>query len=209
MGTKSKVVIRPRPFSAGQVLFKQGDRENKNVYMLNSGKIGVYVDEIQVAVITLQGTFFGETAALLEEARTATCVVLEDSVCTVFPGAIIDSILVQYPKISLNLLKMFASRLRETTKKYTAAQEALVRAKRDLNRIRGISDSADLDVVTRLLMDMGTVSLADVNRARKRQDDLAKQKVQKALPAILVEQGAITMYEMIQASKIEKQLTEK
>lgn len=207
---KKQVFIKPQGFSSGTVLFRQGDERNKDLYLLHKGKIGVYVDEIEVAIINTPGTFVGESAALLDEPRNASCVVLSDSYCTVFPGKIIDKIIVQHPAIGLNLLKLQSKRLKRTTQQFISTQKEMVNAKRELNKLKGISTKiAEYDVLTQLLLEMGYVGEEQVEEARKRQAELASQKTEVPVPTILVDMGAITMFEMIQGIKLQREIGER
>ncbi len=58
-------------FSPGSVICQEGEEGNE-MYILNHGKIGIYVGEKQVAKIDKQGAVIGEIALLLGEKRTAT-----------------------------------------------------------------------------------------------------------------------------------------
>lgn len=205
---RPKLVLKPTQFATGSVLFKQNEKKNKDVYILHKGKIGVYVDEMEVAIIEQPGAFIGESAALLDVSRNATCVALADSLCTVLPGNLIDKIIVQYPAIGLNLLKMFAKRVKATTDKYIEVQKDLIEARREMNRVKGVSARiADYDVLSELLCEMGYVTEEQVEHARRKQEQLAKAKVEKTVPALLVDMGIITMYEMIEGMKLQRELS--
>lgn len=209
-GKQGKIHIKPQVFSKGTVLFRQGDTRNKDVYMLNKGKIGVYVDEMEVAIITTPGTFVGESAALLGDARSATCVMLDDSVCTIFPGKVIDKVIVQHPAVGLSLLKMLAKRLKRTTTQFIDMQKKLIEKNREMNKIKGISTKlAEYDVLSQILIEMGYVTEEQVNKAKSKQEEYARNKSEVPVPTILVDMGALTMYEMISGIKLQRELAER
>lgn len=200
-----KANLRPTHFESGAILFKQGDSINKDIYMLNSGKIGVYIDEIEVAVITKKGTFVGESASLLGTERSATCVVLKDSICTVIPGSRIDKIIHDYPQIGLKLVMMFVERLDRTTNKFVELQKDLYELKKKLNQQSGISPKiADYDVLTQILLEMNYVHEEQVRTAKKKQKEYSNDGIEVPVASILVDMGAISVFEMIEGVKLQK-----
>ncbi len=70
-------VLREVRAHKGQVLFRQGD-EGDRFYVLISGGVGVVKDGVPIAKL-LPGEFFGETALLFTDERTATVAATEDS----------------------------------------------------------------------------------------------------------------------------------
>ena len=69
--------IRFRKFSAGEILFKEGARDNKELYFLIQGSVDIAILNHQtlkqIVVATLdKAVLFGEMRALINEPRTAT-----------------------------------------------------------------------------------------------------------------------------------------
>lgn len=201
-----RVVIRPKQYASGSVLFKQGD-VSRDVYILQSGKLGIYVDEVEVAIITDKGSFVGESAALLEEPRNATCIVLMDSIVTELPGRYLDNILQQHAGISAQLLKVLAKRLRTTTKNFTSMQKNVIHLKKEMNKMRKLPEkTGTYDVITDLLVEMNYVTESEIERARKKHEEMLATGVDKGIPHILVDMGIITMYQMIEVMKVQREI---
>ena len=201
-----RVVIQPKQYASGSVLFKQGDA-SRDVYILQGGKLGIYVDEVEVAIITEKGSFVGESAALLEEPRNATCIVLMDSVVTDLPGKYLDNILQQHAGIASQLIKVLAKRLRMTTKNFTSMQKNVIHLKKEMNKMRKLPEkTGTYDVITDLLVEMNYVTESEIERARKKHEAMLATGVDKNIPNILVEMGIITMYQMIEVMKVQREI---
>jgi CRP-like cAMP-binding protein len=70
-------VLREARAAKGTVLFRQGD-EGDMFYVVVEGAVGVVKDGKPIAKLT-EGEFFGETALLFTDVRTATVAATEDS----------------------------------------------------------------------------------------------------------------------------------
>lgn len=70
-------VLREKTFPRGSVLFRQGDQADA-FYVIVEGSVGVVKDGRPIAKL-VAGEFFGETALLFTEERTATIAATEDS----------------------------------------------------------------------------------------------------------------------------------
>jgi CRP-like cAMP-binding protein len=70
-------VLREARASKGSVLFRQGD-EGDMFYVIVEGSVGVVKDGTPIAKLS-EGEFFGETALLFTDTRTATIAATEDS----------------------------------------------------------------------------------------------------------------------------------
>ncbi|MBI4976666.1 MAG: cyclic nucleotide-binding domain-containing protein [Spirochaetes bacterium] len=207
MAETQKLIIRPKHYASGSVLFRQGDN-SRDVYILHSGKIGVYVDEIEVAILTESGIFIGESAALLEEPRNATGVVLMDSTLTELPGKFLDKIIQQHAGIGFRLLQILAKRLQLTTKNFTGMQKNVIHLKKEINKLRRIPEKVGAyDMLTELLLEMGYVTEAEISKAKRRQEELLLMGVEKNISNILVEMNVITMYQMIEVMKVQREIS--
>lgn len=71
------LVLREERVSRGTVLFRQGDEADR-FYVVESGSVGVVKDGAPIAKL-VAGEFFGETALLFTDQRTATVAATEDS----------------------------------------------------------------------------------------------------------------------------------
>lgn len=91
------------------VLFGQGNGEHAEVAVLVEGRLRVDLDDLELAELTMPGTFVGEIGALLGTARTATVTALEPSTVRLIgdPAAFFTT----HPEIGLELARQLAGRL--------------------------------------------------------------------------------------------------
>ncbi len=102
-----------RDFSAGEVLFREGER-GEEMYVIQSGLVRVVkrVGGEYRSLATLgRGEFIGEMAILNGRPRTATALVLEDARCLVIDAATLEQMLSDNTEIALRLVKKLAHRL--------------------------------------------------------------------------------------------------
>jgi CRP-like cAMP-binding protein len=102
-----------REFSAGNVLFREGER-GEEMYVIQSGlvRISKRVGDDERPLATLgRGEFLGEMAILNGKPRTATAVVVEDAKCLVIDSATLEQMIVGNAEIALRLVKKLARRL--------------------------------------------------------------------------------------------------
>jgi CRP/FNR family transcriptional regulator, cyclic AMP receptor protein len=102
-----------RDFSAGEVLFREGER-GEEMYVIQSGLVRVVkrVGGEYRSLATLgRGEFIGEMAILNGRPRTATALVLEDARCLVIDAATLEQMLSDNTEIALRLVKKLARRL--------------------------------------------------------------------------------------------------
>jgi CRP/FNR family transcriptional regulator, cyclic AMP receptor protein len=102
-----------RDFSAGEVLFREGER-GEEMYVIQSGLVRVVkrVGGEYRSLATLgRGEFVGEMAILNGRPRTATALVLEDARCLVIDAATLEHMLSENTEIALRLVKKLAQRL--------------------------------------------------------------------------------------------------
>jgi len=102
-----------RDFSAGNVLFREGER-GEDMYVIQSGLVRVLkrVGGEDRPLATLgRGEFVGEMAILNGKPRTATAVVLEDAKCLVIDAATLEQMIANNAEIALRLVKKLARRL--------------------------------------------------------------------------------------------------
>src|SRR6202042_439964 len=102
-----------RDFSAGEVLFREGER-GEEMYVIQSGLVRIVkrVGGEYRSLATLgRGEFIGEMAILNGRPRTATALVLEDARCLVIDAATLEQMLSDNTEIALRLVKKLAQRL--------------------------------------------------------------------------------------------------
>jgi CRP/FNR family transcriptional regulator, cyclic AMP receptor protein len=102
-----------RDFSAGEVLFREGDPGHE-MYVIQSGLVRIVkrVGGEYRSLATLgRGEFIGEMAILNGRPRTATALVLEDAKCLVIDAATLEQMIATNTEITLRLVKKLARRL--------------------------------------------------------------------------------------------------
>ena len=102
-----------RDFSAGEVLFREGER-GEEMYVIQSGLVRIVkrVGGEYRSLATLgRGEFIGEMAILNGRPRTATALVLEDARCLVIDAATLEQMIADNTEIALRLVKKLARRL--------------------------------------------------------------------------------------------------
>ncbi|MDR3201003.1 MAG: YihY/virulence factor BrkB family protein [Spirochaetales bacterium] len=110
-----------RAFQEGETIFTRGE-DSAEVYYLLSGEVGVYLydaEEDPGAVTVLRsGAFFGETASLLSEARTATIKALKDTAALVLPPALFAEVLASDTNMDRAIIESLSKRLKSTNEKF-------------------------------------------------------------------------------------------
>ena len=105
-----------KTFKKGSYLSTEGSEDNV-IFVLLSGKIGVYKNDIQVSEISEKGSIVGEMSVILNEPRTASLLAEEDTK-VIEISADLDELFERYPDITKNILISFAKRLKKTTDDY-------------------------------------------------------------------------------------------
>ncbi|MCP4503796.1 MAG: Crp/Fnr family transcriptional regulator [Deltaproteobacteria bacterium] len=104
-----------KTFSAGEVLFKEGDIGNE-MFVLQSGKIRLtrlIRGKEQHLVDLAGGEFFGEMAILNNKPRSATAVCLEESKALVIDPKTFEQMIKANAEIGVRMIKKMAERLDE------------------------------------------------------------------------------------------------
>jgi len=131
------VMVKSRKFPGDSVIFRENDF-SKDVYIINSGKISIrktFVGDNKEEELVLlgRGALLGEMAALEEGRRSATAVaVMEEAEVYLISGQNFLQILEKYPKVSINLNKIYSHRLRETTGKLLKYIQSLESSKKEV-----------------------------------------------------------------------------
>ncbi|MCF8241584.1 MAG: cyclic nucleotide-binding domain-containing protein [Melioribacteraceae bacterium] len=105
-----------KKFKTGDVLTSEGDQQNE-LFVLISGRVGVFKGDMQVAEFTEKGTIIGEMSVILNHPRTATVKALENTIALAIK-ADLDELMEKYPDISKKIIRSLAQRLMNTTDNY-------------------------------------------------------------------------------------------
>lgn len=118
-----------RQFAKGEVIFKEGE-QGEAFYRIKSGIVGIYAgygeqEETKIRELT-DGEYFGEMAVMEVYPRSATAVVLSDSLVTdEIPADSAMDYFKDHPDQLLDVMKLLSGRLREITKDYIQAGQAI------------------------------------------------------------------------------------
>jgi len=106
--------MRRRRFSAGEVIFREGDASHE-AFLVRAGRIEIVKDSphgsFRLAVLT-EGDVLGEMGLLEERPRSATARVLDDVVADAVNAVEFADMLTQDPGASLGILRVLFERLR-------------------------------------------------------------------------------------------------
>ncbi|MBF0274890.1 MAG: type IV-A pilus assembly ATPase PilB [Nitrospinae bacterium] len=109
-------------FEDGDIIIAEGNTDN-NFYRLEQGSLAIYKDEVELAVISQPGEYFGEVAALMNQPRNATVKAKGKAIIKVFPGDKLFETVENYPEISHKLLTSLIRRLQDSDKKIVSDQK--------------------------------------------------------------------------------------
>lgn len=120
-------------FARGEAVFKQGD-PGSTFYIIKSGLIAVKVkkDDAEVEVARLRpGNYFGEMSLLAGDARSATCVALEDSELLCLDRDTFGVLLHENPPVAQAMSDILAARSKATQESLSKERETRVRTPED------------------------------------------------------------------------------
>lgn len=117
--TQRNLEIRPN-----QTVIEQGVRDH-GFFILQSGALEVYKDEVLLTTLMYPGTIFGEMGDILNKPRTCTVRAKGASVVTHVQADSMDQLIRESPEIALKLIKTLASRLERTTQKLADATKEI------------------------------------------------------------------------------------
>jgi CRP/FNR family transcriptional regulator, cyclic AMP receptor protein len=113
-------VAVPRRWSAGEVIFREGDAGD-TCYVVREGCVRVTRHHSDGRTITLAelhpGDIFGELAMFDGDARSATVEAVEDSSAVALLAGDLRRLLLAHPDIALKMLAGFADRLRDANER--------------------------------------------------------------------------------------------
>ena len=102
--------------SPGETILRQGE-EGSGFFVLKTGTLEVYKDDVLLAVIMYPGTIFGEMGDILGRPRTCTVKAKNASTIAFYPVDSLDALVKENPEIAVKLIRTLASRLDRTTQK--------------------------------------------------------------------------------------------
>jgi len=103
-------------YKHGATIIKQGD-VGTGFYILRSGAVEVYKDDLLLTVLMFPGTIFGEMADILGKPRTCTIKAKGQAKIVLVPGGDLEQMIREQPDVALKIIKTLASRLERTTQK--------------------------------------------------------------------------------------------
>jgi CRP/FNR family cyclic AMP-dependent transcriptional regulator len=111
------LLCRQRTFKAGDALMRQGE-VSQYMYILTEGHVRVERNGDRGLALVLAelgpGDVVGEMGLLDREPRSATVLALEDTVVVELGAAALALTLLQFPEVTLALLRIVSQRLRST-----------------------------------------------------------------------------------------------
>ena len=102
--------------NGGQTIIEQGE-EGSGFFILKSGTLEVYKDDILLAVLMYPGTIFGEMGDILGRPRTCTVKAKNAAKIAYIESESLDELVNTNPKVAVKIIKTLASRLDRTTQK--------------------------------------------------------------------------------------------
>jgi len=102
--------------SPGQTIIEQGE-EGSGFFVLQSGTLEVYKDDILLAVLMYPGTIFGEMGDILGRPRSCTVKAKNKASITFYQTENLDALVKENPDIAVKIIRTLASRLDRTTQK--------------------------------------------------------------------------------------------
>ncbi|GAB1441197.1 hypothetical protein MASR2M39_00310 [Ignavibacteriales bacterium] len=103
-------------FKPGDVITREG-AVDKELFILISGKIGVFKSDVKVAEFSEKGMVIGEMSIILEGERTASLIAEEESVVLNL-NLPMDKLIEKYPDLVKKMLVNLAERLQVLTQEY-------------------------------------------------------------------------------------------
>lgn len=100
----------------GQTIVEQGE-EGSGFFILKSGTLEIYKDDILLSVLMYPGTIFGEMGDILGRPRTCTIKAKNAATIAYHEVESLEDLVRNEPDIAVKLIRTLASRLDRTTQK--------------------------------------------------------------------------------------------
>jgi CRP-like cAMP-binding protein len=108
--------IPTRSFSAGEVIFREGDDHRGEAFVVHAGKVEIRRktdgEECRVRVLG-QGDLLGELALFRGTPHSASAIALEPVTLLVIPAQRLEELVRAHPTLAVALIRQLANRLRE------------------------------------------------------------------------------------------------
>ncbi len=202
---ESSLLIKNMTLKKGQVLYRQNDTDN-DMFLLNKGKCGVYVDDEFLTEISEVGAIIGESSALLNKTRSATVIALEDSELTVIPAEYVDEIILSNPEIGINLIKTIAQRLHYTGKLAADLQKEVIKLKKEMSELKGEKEAEEQFRLIELFYKTGIITENQLQEVLETQKELKAKKIKTSVGQILKDKGWATMQQIMQMVRLQYEL---
>jgi PAS domain S-box-containing protein len=102
-------------FTAGHTIFTEGD-DSRDLYILVSGSLDVIKGNQKIAIISAEGSLFGEMSFFLGISRTSSVRTRTDTVAYRIPQDSITAFLQEFPDAVMAIIRVLAQRLDETSR---------------------------------------------------------------------------------------------
>lgn len=102
-----------KDYEKNDIICHEGD-DGQYIYILQSGKLGIFKNDQLVSEYTKPGTILGEMSIILGEERSASIKALEKSTVSIIRLSVIDMVR-NFPSFTVKILTVLAERLKETT----------------------------------------------------------------------------------------------
>ncbi|MDP0500369.1 MAG: cyclic nucleotide-binding domain-containing protein [Verrucomicrobiota bacterium JB022] len=102
--------------SPGQTIIQQGE-EGIGFFILKSGTLEVYKDDVLLAMLMYPGTVFGEMGGILGRPRTCTIRAKTQVSIIHVQMETVEELVHEQPEIAIKIIKTLANRLDRTTQK--------------------------------------------------------------------------------------------
>ncbi len=199
------LLIKNKFLKKGEVLYRQNDVDN-DMFILNKGKCGVYVDDEILTEISEAGAIIGESSALLNKTRSATVIALEDSDLTAIPAEYVDNIILSNPEIGINLIKTIAQRLHYTDKLAADLLKQLIELKKKMSIIKGEKEAEEQYKLIELFYKTGIITENQLQEVLETQKALREKNIKKSVGQILRDKGWATMQQIMQMVRLQYEL---
>ncbi|MCD8481459.1 MAG: cyclic nucleotide-binding domain-containing protein [Verrucomicrobia bacterium] len=110
------IIEQDYTIQAGQVVIGQGE-PGVGLFILQSGTLEIYKDEILLSIMMHPGTIFGEMCDILSRPRSCTVRAKTPSKVTHVQADSIDELVEQRPELATKIIRTLAGRLERTTQK--------------------------------------------------------------------------------------------
>ncbi len=107
-----------RNYKKGEIVFRENEATGNDLYIIQSGEIGVYKNSIRLGKRFGRGAFLGTTSCLLKTPRIATAVAMTDAVLLKIKEKDVQTFFAKNPQMAIKLSSVLAQRVSQLTQKY-------------------------------------------------------------------------------------------